>query len=67
MDSRTTRGPDQRAVLGAFRAHRTNICQGCGAVLRHLETRHSVDGAVFHTECVPGRGAAAEEPEDRAA
>ena len=53
MDSRSSR-PDPRAVLGAFRTHRTSVCQGCGLALRQFETRHSVDGAVFHTQCVPG-------------
>jgi hypothetical protein len=51
----STSGPDPGDVIAAFRAHRSHVCAGCGGVLRHLQTRHSVDGAVFHTECVPGR------------
>jgi hypothetical protein len=63
-----TSGPDPSDVIAAFRAHRSHVCAGCGGTLRHLQTRHSVGGAVFHTECVPGHASdEREEPRSEAA
>lgn len=53
MDSRLISTSDLNRVVDALRNHRTSVCAGCGQVLRHLEGRHSVDGAVFHAQCVP--------------
>ncbi len=44
-----------RAVPGAFTTRQRTRCSACGREVGLLEARHMVDGAPFHTVCVPGR------------
>jgi hypothetical protein len=44
-----------RPVAGAFTTRPRTRCAACGREVGLLEARHLVDGAPFHTVCVPGR------------
>jgi hypothetical protein len=55
MDSQLSLTSDWDRVVHVFRSHPSSVCAACGQVLRHLEDRHSVGGAVFHVGCVPAQ------------
>lgn len=44
-----------RPVAGAFSARHRTRCSACGREVGLLEARHLVEGAPFHTVCVPSR------------
>ncbi len=66
MDSRLSSTSDLDRVVHVFRSHRSSVCAACGQVLRHLEERHSVDGAVFHVDCVPAQRPVSFDPREPA-
>jgi hypothetical protein len=42
-----------RPVPGVFTTRQQMSCAACGREVALLEARHLIDGAAFHTVCVP--------------
>ena len=44
-----------RPIPGAITTRHRTMCTACGREVGLLEARHLIDGAPFHTVCVPAR------------